>query len=34
MIYVWRNSSLIPKKRLQVAERVQQKLEALPADER
>ena len=34
MIYVWRDSSLIPKKFLQVAERAQRKLEALPADER
>jgi hypothetical protein len=34
MIYVRRNFSLIPKKLLKVAERAQQKLEALPADER
>ena len=34
MIYVRRNSSLIPEKVLKVAERAQQTLEALPADER
>ena len=34
MIYVRRDSSLIPEKLLKVAERAQQKLEALPADER
>jgi hypothetical protein len=34
MIYVRRNSSLIPEKLLKVAARAQQKLEALPADER
>ena len=34
MIYVRRDFSLIPKKFLKVAERAQQKLEALPADER
>ncbi len=34
MIYVRRDSSLIPEKLLKVAERAQQKLEALPADAR
>jgi hypothetical protein len=34
MIYVWRDSSLIPKKVLQVAERTRQTLERLPADKR
>ena len=34
MIYVRRDSSLIPKKLLLVAERAQQTLEVLPADER
>jgi hypothetical protein len=34
MIYVRRNSSLIPEKVLKVAERAQRELEALPADER
>jgi len=34
MIYVRRDSSLIPEKLLKVAERAQRELEALPADER
>ena len=34
MIYVKRNTNMIPERVLKVAERAQQELEALPAEER